>query len=596
MSTNDNIILLREQMQLRGLDAYIVLTADPHGSEYPADHFKFREYLSGFNGSAGTLVVTKNHAGLWADSRYWVQATAQLRGSCVELHKEGAPGVPGYMDYLTYLLPSGAKVGVDGRTLSESQYRALRHLLGNFGILLDAKVCLADQLFQGRPIMPPDEVWLQTLDQAGESRMDKVKRLRESMRKVGASHFVTTALDDIAWLTNMRGRDVTYNPVFYAFLVVSLEEEHLFIDPHKITTADSKLLESQGLTLSLYEHFEEYLRRLPRAARVYFDPQRTNSTAIEALPTSTVRIEGHSLVAKLKAVKSDFELRHIQDAHIRDAVAMVRFFRQLEADLEAGMRFTELDVSQRVTAARAQVEGYISDSFGNIVAAGGNAAMCHYAPTIENNARIEPHGLLLIDSGGQYVDGTTDVTRTFSLGPLTGVEMTHYTLVLKGHIALATAIFPAGATGIEVNALAKAPMWKYGVDYFHGTGHGVGYCLNVHEGPQKISSIPTDVAIEPGMVSSIEPGLYVEGSHGVRIENMAVCVEAKKTSFGTFLGFRPLTMIPIDTAPIRADLLTDAEIRWLNDYHQQVLAALSAHLEGPDLAWLRDACQEFRRR
>lgn len=596
MSTNDKIIKLREQMQLRGLDAIVVFTADPHGSEYPAEHFKFREFLSGFNGSAGTLVVTANHAGVWADSRYWVQAAAQLRGSCVELHKDGDIGVPSYMDYLTYLLPSGAKVGFDGRTLSEKEYIKLRHLLGNFGILVDSNVDLAQELFSGRPLMPTDAVWLQTDQQAGESRQDKVARLRKRMQDVGASHFITTALDDIAWLTNLRGADVEYNPVFYAYLVVSLDEEHLFIDPHKLTTTDSKLLESQGITLSLYEYFEEYLRQLPRSARIYFDPQATNSTCIECLPTAAVRIEGHSLVGLLKAVKSDFELKAIQNAHIKDAVAMVHFFRQFEYDLEAGVRFTELDISQRVTEARSRAEGYISDSFESIVAAYGNAAMCHYRPTIENNTRIEHRGLMLIDSGGQYIDGTTDVTRTFALGTLTGPEMTHYTLVLKGHIAMATAIFPAGTTGIEINALAKGPMWKYGVDYGHGTGHGVGFCLNVHEGPQKISSIPNDVPIEPGMVTSIEPGLYIEGSHGIRIENMAVCVEAKKTAFGSFLGFRPLTLIPIDTAPIRTDLLTDAELKWLNDYHQLVLSTLSGHLEGQDLAWLRDACQELRRR
>lgn len=596
MSTNDKIIKLREQMQLRGLDAIVVFTADPHGSEYPAEHFKFREFLSGFNGSAGTLVVTANHAGVWADSRYWVQAAAQLRGSCVELHKDGDIGVPSYMDYLTYLLPSGAKVGFDGRTLSEKEYIKLRHLLGNFGILVDSNVDLAQELFSGRPLMPTDAVWLQTDQQAGESRQDKVARLRKRMQDVGASHFITTALDDIAWLTNLRGADVEYNPVFYAYLVVSLDEEHLFIDPHKLTTTDSKLLESQGITLSLYEYFEEYLRQLPRSARIYFDPQATNSTCIECLPTAAVRIEGHSLVGLLKAVKSDFELKAIQNAHIKDAVAMVHFFRQFEYDLEAGVRFTELDISQRVTEARSRAEGYISDSFESIVAAYGNAAMCHYRPTIENNTRIEHRGLMLIDSGGQYIDGTTDVTRTFALGTLTGPEMTHYTLVLKGHIAMATAIFPAGTTGIEINALAKGPMWKYGVDYGHGTGHGVGFCLNVHEGPQKISSIPNDVPIEPGMVTSIEPGLYIEGSHGIRIENMAVCVEAKKTAFGSFLGFRPLTLIPIDTAPIRTDLLTDAELKWLNDYHQLVLSTLSGHLEGQDLAWLRDAGQELRRR
>lgn len=590
MNTNDKIIKLREQMQLFGLDAYIVYTSDPHNSEYPADHWKFREYLSGFNGSAGTLVVTKNHAGLWTDSRYFIQAEKQLRGSCVELHKMFTPGVPDYVTYLTYLLPSGSTVGVDGFTMTMHEYRTLKHKLGNFGIEMNIKLDFASDLFVQRPPLPTNEVWLVPRVHEGLSRQEKVAAVREEMKKLGATHYLVSALDDVAWVTNIRCSDVEYNPVFYAYMIITADEEHLYINPHKLTTETSKILENDGITLSLYEHYERNLGNIPSNARVLFDPEQLNSRCALAIPAECIKVESRSIITHLKSLKSDFEIKNIKAAHVRDGVALVKFARYMLENV-GRTRLTELSLSERLTSERAKMPHYLSDSFGTIMAYGPNAAIVHYEPTIESNADVEPRGLILIDSGGQYADGTTDITRTFALGPVSDKEKLHYTLTLKGTIGLATAVFPEGTRGTQLDTFCRHAMWRYGVDYGHGSGHGVGYCLNVHEGPQNISKKPIDVAIEKGMVTSDEPGIYVEGSHGVRIENLTVCVEAKKTSFGTFLGFETITMFPIDTAPILTDLLTPQEVRWLNDYHKTVYDALSPHLDGDDLEWLRKACQ-----
>lgn len=592
MNTNDKIIKLREMMSLYGIDAYIIYTSDPHNSEYPADHWKFREYMSGFNGSAGTLVVTKNHAGLWTDSRYFIQAEKQLRGSCVELHKMFTPGVPDYITYLTYLLPSGSTVGADGFTMTMDEYRALSQKLGNFGIEMNIKLDFASEIFMMRPALPLSELWPVPKQHEGLTRQQKVEAVRAEMKKLGASHYLVSALDDIAWVTNLRCADVEFNPVFYAYMIITQDEEHLYIDPHKLTTELSKQLEAEGITLSLYEHYERNLGNIPANARVYFDPAQLNARCTQALPAECVKVEGRSIITHLKAIKSDFEIANIKNAHIRDGVALVRFARKMMQSL-GNERLTELSLCERLTAERAKDDLYISDSFGTIMAYGTNAAIVHYEPTIESNADVEPHGLLLIDSGAQYADGTTDITRTFALGTVSDKEKLHYTLTLKGTIGLATCIFPEGTRGTQLDTFCRQAMWRYGVDYGHGSGHGVGYCLNVHEGPQNISKKPIDVPIEAGMVTSDEPGIYVEGSHGVRIENLTVCVEAKKTSFGTFLGFETITLFPIDTAPIMVDLLTPQEVKWLNDYHKQVYDALSPHLDGEDLDWLRQACQEI---
>ncbi len=590
MNTTNNIIRLREQMALDGIDAFIIYTADPHNSEYPADHWKFREYISGFNGSAGTLVVTKNHAGLWTDSRYFIQADKQLRGTPIELHRMGIPGVPDYISYLTYLLPSGSVVGVDGRTMTESECRDMTRTLWNFGITINMNLDYANVLFAGRPELPVDAIWQMPKEHEGRSRADKLAEVRRSMKKSGATHYIVSALDDVAWLTNLRCSDVEFNPVFYAYMIVTDNDAHIYVDPHKLTADVSAALEHDGIITHLYEHFERDLAAIPTSSHVMFDPDQLNAYSASAIPSEVTRLEERSIATRLKSIKCHAEIANMEKAHARDGAALVRFARWMKEHV-GHERLTELDLSAALTAERAKDKLYISDSFGTIMAYGENGAIVHYEPTIESNTEVQPHGLLLIDSGGQYIDGTTDITRTFALGPLTDKERLHYTLTLKGTIALAMAIFPAGTRGVQLDTFARQAMWRYGVDYGHGTGHGVGYCLNVHEGPQNISKKLIDETIQQGMITSDEPGIYKEGSHGVRIENLTVCVEAKRTDFGSFLGFKTITMFPIDKAPIMADLLTTQELKWLNDYHQTVLRTLEPLLTGADLDWLREACQ-----
>lgn len=590
-TVNERIMRVRDLMEKRGLDAFLVLTEDPHGSEYPANHWKFREYLSGFNGSAGVLLITKQHVGLWTDSRYYLQAEKQLRASSIELFKQGTPGVPDYVSYLTYILPSGSVVGVDGFTLSYGKYKEMRRELDAFDIRINYKVDFHEDVFAPRESLPLNEVTEMLPDVAGLTRIEKVAKVREEMIKNNVTHYIVSALDDIAWLTNLRGTDVDYNPVFYAYMIITHEEEHLYINPHKLTSTISKRLAEDGIKVSLYDHFEKNLGNLSDGSIVYYDKQRASVRNIYALPDNVKKIGGESLISKLKGCKSATELKHIDLVHERDGVAMVRFLYWLERAMELNTRLTEMDIAEELLSFRRDQEYFMGESFGTISAYGSNAAIVHYTPTIETNKLIENRGFLLLDSGGQYVDGTTDLTRTISLGELTEMEKRDYTLVLKGHIALATQQFPEGTRGVHLDTIARMSMWQEGLDYGHGTGHGVGYFLSVHEGPQKIAKIDNGNAIEEGMLTSNEPGLYRADKYGIRIENLTVCEKSVETEFGLFLRFKTVTLCPIDTKPIVVEMLTDKEIQWLNDYHKMVRERLAPYLNiYPDeLKWLENA-------
>lgn len=590
-TVNERIMRVRDLMEKRGLDAFLVLTEDPHGSEYPANHWKFREYLSGFNGSAGVLLITKQHVGLWTDSRYYLQAEKQLRASSIELFKQGTPGVPDYVSYLTYILPSGSVVGVDGFTLSYGKYKEMRRELDAFDIRINYKVDFHEDVFAPRESLPLNEVTEMLPDVAGLTRIEKVAKVREEMIKNNVTHYIVSALDDIAWLTNLRGTDVDYNPVFYAYMIITHEEEHLYINPHKLTSTISKRLAEDGIKVSLYDHFEKNLGNLSDGSIVYYDKQRASVRNIYALPDNVKKIGGESLISKLKGRKSATELKHIDLVHERDGVAMVRFLYWLERAMELNTRLTEMDIAEELLSFRRDQEYFMGESFGTISAYGSNAAIVHYTPTIETNKLIENRGFLLLDSGGQYVDGTTDLTRTISLGELTEMEKRDYTLVLKGHIALATQQFPEGTRGVHLDTIARMSMWQEGLDYGHGTGHGVGYFLSVHEGPQKIAKIDNGNAIEEGMLTSNEPGLYRADKYGIRIENLTVCEKSVETEFGSFLRFKTVTLCPIDTKPIVVEMLTDKELQWLNDYHKMVRERLAPYLNiYPDeLKWLENA-------
>lgn len=590
MVQNDRLIQVRTEMSRLGLDALIVRTEDPHCSEYPAEHWKFREYLSGFNGSAGVLVITKQHIGLWVDSRYYIQAEKQTRGISIEVFKDGMPGVPSYIDWLTYTLPSDSTCGIDGFTVPYAEYLKIEKKLADFGIKMEYVVNIIDELYLARTELPLDEVTEMDFSLNQKTRQEKLAQVREEMLKLNATHYLLSSLDDIAWLTNLRGTDVPYNPVFYAHVIITPTEEHLYINPHKLTSIISKRLDEDGIKVSLYDHFEKNVSNLPSGARVLYDPNKMNARVVKALRDDVIKVEAPSVVEALKAVKTENEIKHITSAHIKDGVAMVNFLHWLQWAY-ATEELTELSVADKLLEFRKQQEGFLCESFGAISAFGENAASCHYAPTIETNTRIGD-GFLLMDTGGQYVGGTTDITRTIAMGAINDKQAcVDYTLVLKGHIAISRAIFPEGTHGSQLDTLARAAMWQNQIDFGHGTGHGVGFNLNVHEGPQRISKRDNGSEIKAGYVTTDEPGIYREGKWGVRIENVVVCKEVGQSEFGRFLGFYPITMCPIDKRPIVVEMLTQEEKEWLNDYHSIVYETLSPLVSEEVREWLKGATE-----
>lgn len=590
MVQNDRLIQVRTEMSRLGLDALIVRTEDPHCSEYPAEHWKFREYLSGFNGSAGVLVITKQHIGLWVDSRYYIQAEKQTRGISIEVFKDGMPGVPSYIDWLTYTLPSDSTCGIDGFTVPYAEYLKIEKKLADFGIKMEYVVNIIDELYLARTELPLDEVTEMDFSLNQKTRQEKLAQVREEMLKLNATHYLISSLDDVAWLTNLRGTDVPYNPVFYAHMIITPTEEHLYINPHKLTSIISKRLDEDGIKVSLYDHFEKNVSNLPAGARVLYDPNKINARIVKALRDDTVKVEAPSVVEALKAVKTENEIKHIASAHIKDGVAMVNFLHWLQWAY-ATEELTELSVADKLLEFRKQQEGFLCESFGAISAFGENSASCHYAPTIETNTRIGD-GFLLMDTGGQYVGGTTDITRTIAMGAINDKQAcVDYTLVLKGHIAVSRAIFPEGTHGSQLDTLARVFMWQNQIDFGHGTGHGVGFNLNVHEGPQRISKKDNGSEIKAGYVTTDEPGIYREGKWGVRIENVVVCKEVGQSEFGRFLGFYPITMCPIDKRPIVVEMLTQEEKEWLNDYHSIVYETLSPLVSEDVREWLKGATE-----
>lgn len=585
---NERLLQVRTAMQELGLEALIVRTEDPHCSEYPAEHWKFREYLTGFNGSAGVLVITHQHIGLWVDSRYYIQAEAQTRDVSLDVFKDGMPGVPNYIDWLTYTLPSDSICGIDGFTVPYAEYKKIETKLSEFGIKVDYKLNIINELFTTRIELPSDEIIEMDYSLEQLTRQEKVALVREEMLKLNASHYLLSSLDDIAWLMNLRGTDVEYNPVFYSHVIITPDEEHLYINPHKLTSVISRRLDEEGIKVSLYDHFEKNVGNISSGSRVAFDPNKMNARIVKALQEDIIKIETQSIVEKLKAVKTNNEIKHITSAHVRDGVAMVNFLYWLQ-NAYITEKLTELSVAEKLLEFRQQQPGFVCESFGAISAFGPNSAICHYEPTIETNARIED-GFLLLDTGGQYADGTTDITRTIAMGQISDRQACiDYTLVLKGHIALARAVFPDGTRGAQLDTLARMAMWQHHIDYGHGTGHGVGFYLNVHEGPQRIGKRDNGSEIKAGYVTTDEPGIYREGKWGVRIENINICKEVGTSEFGKFLGFYPITMCPIDKRPILVDMLTKEEREWLNDYHKQVWETISPLVDEDVREWLRVA-------
>ncbi|MDD1019920.1 aminopeptidase P family protein [Pseudomonas sp. TNT2022 ID1048] len=579
---------VRQLMSREGIHALLVPSADPHLSEYLPGYWQGRQWLSGFHGSVGTLIVTADFAGVWADSRYWEQASKELKGSGIELVKL-QPGQPGPLDWLAEQTPQGAVVAVDGAVMAVASARTLSAKLQERGARLRTDIDLLQEVWSDRPALPDQPVYQHLPPQATQSRVEKLGKLRETLKERGADwHFIAT-LDDIAWLFNLRGADVSFNPVFVSFALISQQQATLFVALSKVDDQLRGVLEADGVSLRDYSEVAAALHAVPEDATLQIDPARVTSGLLDNLPPGVKLLEGLNPTTLAKSRKSLADAEHIRQAMEQDGAALCEFFAWLESAL-GRERVTELTIDEHLTAARERRPGYVSLSFNTIAAFNANGAMPHYHATPEEHAVIEGDGLLLIDSGGQYLGGTTDITRMVPIGTPSAEQKRDCTRVLKGVIALSRAQFPRGILSPLLDAIARAPIWAEGVDYGHGTGHGVGYFLNVHEGPQVIAyqAAPApQTAMQPGMITSIEPGTYRPGRWGVRIENLVLNREAGTTEFGEFLKFETLTLCPIDSRCLEPSLLTQDEREWFNAYHGDVRRRLSPLLEGAALEWLQ---------
>ncbi|KPZ00598.1 Xaa-Pro aminopeptidase [Pseudomonas syringae] len=578
----------RALMSRERIDAYLVPSADPHLSEYLPGYWQGRQWLSGFHGSVGTLIITQDFAGIWADSRYWEQATKELAGSGIELVKL-MPGQQGPLEWLADEAKAESVVAVDGAVLAVASSRTLASKLYERGARLRTDIDLLTELWQDRPALPSHPIYEHLPPQASLDRSEKLARVRQIIVERKADwHFIAT-LDDIAWLFNLRGADVSYNPVFIAFALIGPQSVTLFVDSKKVPDSVRARLEREAINLMEYTQIGAALRELPKDARLLVDPARVTCGLLDYLDSEVTLVEGLNPSTLLKSRKTETDTAHIRQAMEQDGAALCEFFAWLDSAL-GREPVSELTIDEKLTQARERRPGYVSPSFATIAGFNANGAMPHYRATEAEHARIEGDGLLLIDSGGQYLGGTTDITRMVAIGTPSAEQKQDCTRVLKGVIALSRAHFPKGIQSPLLDAIARAPIWSEGVNYGHGTGHGVGYFLNVHEGPQVIAyqaPATPQTAMLPGMITSIEPGTYRPGRWGVRIENLVINQEAGKTEFGEFLRFETLTLCPIDTRCLEVSMLNAEERAWLNDYHVQVLTRLSPFLQGTALLWLQ---------
>ena len=581
----ERLALLRQELRREHLSAYIFLTSDPHQSEYTADHWKGREWISGFNGSAGTAVVTLTSAALWTDSRYFIAAAEQLEGTEFQLMKLKVEGTPTIAEWLGKELADAAdkSVGIDGMTASVN---TVEELIGDLrkqgGITLQTNFDVMKRIWKDRPAVPVNKVELQPIELTGEDVQSKLQHIRKALREEHADGMLMAALDDIAWTLNLRGSDVHCNPVFVSYLLLASQSATLYINKEKLTNEVCDYLKTNNISIAPYEDVSKGLRDYFEY-NILLDPDEVNYTLFKSAKREVVRAT--SPVPLMKAVKHQAEQEGFRRAMVRDGVAMVKFLKWLEENPKQ----TELSVSDKLEQFRSKQPLYRGLSFDTIAAYEQHGAIVHYEPTLESDISLEPKGFLLLDSGAQYQDGTTDITRTIALGPLTDEQRRVYTLVLKGHIDLQLLKFPDGATGTQLDAIARQPLWQAGLNFLHGTGHGVGSYLNVHEGPHQIRMEWKPAKLRAGMTVTDEPGVYLEGRFGVRIENTLLVVPDKETECGCFLGFETLTLCPIDVKPIITEMLTPDERRWLNDYHARVYRQLKQYLSVAEQAWLATA-------
>lgn len=587
----DRLSALREVMKRERLAAFIFPSTDPHNSEYVPDHWKGREWISGFDGSAGVAVVTMNHAALWTDSRYFIAAANQLAGTEFQLMKQGLPETPTIADWLGAELQQSdsTEIGMDGQVNAHQFVMQMKQdMRERGGITIRTNLDPLAIIWKDRPSIPKDTVQIQPLRYAGERTADKLTRIRQALRQQHADGTLVSALDDIAWTLNLRGTDVHCNPVFVAYLLISTTKATLFIDPDKLTPDVKAYLKGEGVEVSGYDQIKDELAGYGEY-NIALDPQQINHHLFEGVSGPKI-LPLTSPIPLLKAVKNQAEIAGFRAAMVRDGVAMVKFLRWLKPAVEAGGQ-TEMSLDKKLTGFRSEQDLFRGVSFDTIVGYEEHGAIVHYEATPATDAPIEPRGLVLIDSGGQYQDGTTDITRTIALGELTDEQRRVYTLVLRGHIQLELCKFPSGVCGSQLDALARQPMWREGMNFMHGTGHGVGSYLNVHEGPHQIRMEWRPAPLLAGMTVTDEPGIYMEGKFGVRIENTLLVTPYKETPFGSFLQFESLTLAPIDTTPILMDMLIEEEKAWLNAYHAEVYRQLSPHLSDEENEWLAKATQ-----
>lgn len=591
----DRISALRGFMTQNGISAFIVPSTDPHSGEYVPEHWESRRWVSGFSGSAGTVVITTDKAGLWTDSRYFIQAEEQLEGTGIQLFKDRLPDTPSIPEWLGTVLQKGEKVGIDGWVNSMQEADALRKSLAPLGIELVLTEDPFQTIWKDRPGLPSTPVSIHSLEYAGVSCAEKIGNIKDSIKRNGASSIILSALDEIAWTLNLRGDDVHCNPLFISYLLLSEKKNTLFILEEKITNEVRSYLKEHQVEIEDYKSFSEKLKEFSEKDEelLQISPQANEALYALASQHAPVKI-APSPVALMKAHKNPTEIEGFRKAMERDGVAMVKFLRWIKEAVKSGEE-TELSVDAKLYALRSEQAHFKGISFDTIAGYKEHAAIVHYEATPETSIPLKPEGMLLLDSGAQYLDGTTDITRTIVLGPLTEEEKTDYTLVLKGHLQLQNAQFPAGTCGTQLDVLARIAMWKAGINYLHGTGHGVGQFLCVHEGPHQVRMNHMPTLLEPGMTLTDEPGIYKAGRHGVRIENTLVIVPASEGEFGAFYRFEPLTLCPIDKEAIVVDMLNDEEMEWLNDYHQFVYNRLCPFLNNDEQEWLKEATAPLKR-
>lgn len=583
-------------MKEKKIDAYLVATDDFHGSEYVGDYFKCRKYITGFTGSAGTAIITQDMAGLWTDGRYFIQAADQLRDTTIELFKSGEPGVPTVHQFLNDKLEEGMCLGFDGRTVSAREAEELQELLQKKHITFSVNDDLIGEIWEDRPVLSCEPVMELDIRWTGKSRADKIAEIREQMKAKEADTFILTSLDDIAWLLNIRGNDIHCCPVVLSYLVMMENELRLYANAAAFSEEIRSNLEADGVKIYPYDDVYSYVQSISSDKKVLLSRANVNSRLVSNIPSEVTILDEPNLTLLPKAVKNETEMENERIAHIKDGVAVTKFIHWLKKNVTR-TTITELSAAEKLYQFRSEQEHFLGESFDPIIAYGTHAAIVHYSATEATDIPLEARGMVLADTGGHYLEGTTDITRTIVLGPVTAKEKKFFTAVLRGNLNLAAAKFKYGCTGLNLDYLARGPLWELGEDYNHGTGHGVGYLLNVHEGPNSFrwKNLPGNPApvLEEGMITSDEPGYYLENEFGIRHENLVLCKKAEKTSFGQFMCFEPLTMVPFDLEGINPEEMTERERKLLNDYHQKVYTTISPYLDEEEKEWLKQATREI---